>query len=553
MPAGGVRTLLVRFQGDSKGLANASQQAGKQVDSWRDKMKKFNAVAVKASLAVGAAAVVAARDAFILSNQLRDLDAKSKAVFEDQLGTIRNWAEANKAAFGTSRDQVVGLAANMADLLKPMGFTAEQATAMTTEMLDLSGALAQWSGGQATAAEVSDILTKAMLGEREQLKTLGISISEAEVKARLAAKGQEDLTGQALAQAKAIATQELILEKSTDAQTAWANGGKEAAEAQNASKVTIQELREALARGLTPAFEAGTKIAQKFAKWAEKNQTTLKVLLGVVVGLAAAILVINVVLKVWRAAVVVATAAQWAWNIAMKANPIGLIILAIAALIAITILVVKNWDTVKRVFFQVWDAIWNFLKAFGRWIARVFWENGLKKYFTLWGNIIGWVRDRFREGIDKVKSFVAGLLERVKSLPDRIKSGFSNLFNIITAPFRAAFNFVADAWNNTIGKLSWTVPGWVPIIGGNSISAPKLPRFHTGGVIPGPLGAEVPIIARAGERVLTREQDQALGGGVFEGTLTLDSGEFLGVVTGVLRQRDRGLKRAALAGAGAAR
>lgn len=504
MAIAGVRNVLIRFQGEKKSLDQTAQGAGKQIDTWRDKMRKFNRVAVGASLAVGAGLVALGKDSLQLSRDLSDLDAKSKAVFEDQLGPMRRWAEQNKAAFGSSRDQVVGLAANMADLLKPMGFTAEQAAAMSREMLDLSGALAKWSGGTHDAAAVSEILTKAMLGERDQLKALGISISEADVQQRLAKKGQEDLTGAALQQAKALATQELILEKSTDAQTAWAEGGRAAAEAENAHAVTMQELREKLARGLTPAFEAGTKMVQSFAKWAEKNTTLVKILAGVIVGLAAGVLLVNAAVKVWRATVAVATAVQWAWNAAMAANPIGLIILAIAALIAIIILVIKNWDTVKRVFFQVWNAIWDWLKKFGKWIATVFWENGIKRYFQLIGAIVGWVRDRFVAGFGKARDIAGNVIDFVTGIPGRIRDAFARVAEFLSAPFRAGFNAVRRFWNNTIGGKGFDIPSWVPFgIGGKSF---RFPKFHSGGIVPGPLGREVPILARAGEEVVPADQ-----------------------------------------------
>jgi len=45
-----------------------------------------------------------------------------------------------------------------------------------------------------------------------------------------------------------------------------------------------------------------------------------------------------------------ATAAQWLWNAAMNANPIGLIITAVAALTAGIVLLVKNWDKVTGFF-----------------------------------------------------------------------------------------------------------------------------------------------------------------------------------------------------------
>jgi hypothetical protein len=126
---------------------------------------------------------------------------------------------------------------------------------MSLKFLDLSGALSKWSGGTRSAAEVSEILSAAVLGEREQLKELGIAISEADVQARLAKKGQDDLKGAALAQAEAVATQELIYEKSTDAQKAWAEGGKQAAEAQHALSSAIGEAKEKLITALTPAIQ----------------------------------------------------------------------------------------------------------------------------------------------------------------------------------------------------------------------------------------------------------------------------------------------------------
>jgi uncharacterized membrane protein YuzA (DUF378 family) len=150
------------------------------------------------------------------------------------------------------------------------------------------------------------------------------------------------------------------------------------------------------------------------------------------------------------------TAAQWLWNSALFASPITWIILGIVALIAVIVLLVKNWDKVKAAAGKAWD--WIKEKAQGAW---------------------NWM----------------------KTLPGKIADAFGNIGRRISAPFKAGFNAISDAWNNTIGQLSWTVPGWVPGVGGNTISAPRLPKFHTGGVVPGIPGTEVPIMAMAGETV----------------------------------------------------
>jgi len=53
----------------------------------------------------------------------------------------------------------------------------------------------------------------------------------------------------------------------------------------------------------------------------------------------------------------IATAAQWAWNAAMTANPIGLIVAAIAALGAGIYALVEHFDTVIKIIKQAWDAL----------------------------------------------------------------------------------------------------------------------------------------------------------------------------------------------------
>ena len=60
----------------------------------------------------------------------------------------------------------------------------------------------------------------------------------------------------------------------------------------------------------------------------------------------------------------VATAAQWAWNEAMTANPIGLIIVGIAALVGVVALCWNKFEGFRRVVFQGWEM----LKLFGNTI-----------------------------------------------------------------------------------------------------------------------------------------------------------------------------------------
>jgi hypothetical protein len=180
------------------------------------------------------------------------MDAKAKTVFGGQLSVVQKWAKTNANAMGLTSKEAVGLSANFADLLIPMGFTRAEAAKMSTNVVGLSGALSRWSGGTKSAAEVSEILAKAMLGERDGLKELGISISEADVQTRLLKNGKDKLTGAALEQAKAEATQQLIMEKSTDAQAAYAKGSTTLAARKAQLTARIKELRDSAIASLIP-------------------------------------------------------------------------------------------------------------------------------------------------------------------------------------------------------------------------------------------------------------------------------------------------------------
>jgi hypothetical protein len=86
------------------------------------------------------------------------------------------------------------------------------------------------------------------------------------------------------------------------------------------------------------------------------------------------------------------------------------------------------------------------------------------------------VKDTVRGGID----FVIDLMNRIGGL---VTGALVGLADLITKPFRIAFNSIADLWNNTIGALSFTFPEWIPGLGGNRIDVPDVPRFSTFGAM----------------------------------------------------------------------
>lgn len=213
---------------------------------------KFGAVA---GVAFGADMIVDyGKKLFDLGAQMELLSQKAETVFAETLPEVTKAARENANAMGLTTSQYIDAAAAVGDLLIPMGFARQEAADISTELVNLSGALSEWTGGQIAAEDVARTLSKAMLGEREELKQLGIAISEADVQARLAEKGMKNLTGEMLQQAKAAATLELITEKSVDAQTAFANNSDTLVRKQAELRARFQDIQETLAQALVPAF-----------------------------------------------------------------------------------------------------------------------------------------------------------------------------------------------------------------------------------------------------------------------------------------------------------
>jgi tape measure domain-containing protein len=108
-----------------------------------------------------------------------------------------------------------------------------------------------------------------------------------------------------------------------------------------------------------------------------------------------AMIAANIANGAMRVGMLAAAAAQWVWNAAMTANPIGLVIAAIAALIAGIVLLVMNWDTVTQFLTNTW-------RGFVTWFQVTMsgflsWWNGLWAAVSVraqvaWNAIVAWVK-----------------------------------------------------------------------------------------------------------------------------------------------------------------
>ena len=116
--------------------------------------------------------------------------------------------------------------------------------------------------------------------------------------------------------------------------------------------------------GASSAMEDAGEVLGEFEKglmhtltWLFKFRYVLFAILITFGLLKAAMVAQAVAIKAYTFFTEAAAAAQWLWDAAMNANPIGILILAITALVAAGIALYNNWQPIKEFFIGLWDSI----------------------------------------------------------------------------------------------------------------------------------------------------------------------------------------------------
>ncbi len=108
----------------------------------------------------------------------------------------------------------------------------------------------------------------------------------------------------------------------------------------------------------------------------------------------------------------VVTAATWAWNAAMAANPIGIVVVAIVALIAILVacwfkfkgfreFVTSAWESIKNAAISAWNWLQPVFRSIGD-AALAVWNNGIKPF-------VGFVVSAWRFLFELVRGYVVNI------------------------------------------------------------------------------------------------------------------------------------------------
>jgi phage-related protein len=291
-------------------------------------------------------------------------------------------------------------------------------------------------------------------------------------------------------------------------------GGTAAASATATDKMRASwdDLKENLGAVVAPAFEKVADVVsekvlpklEEFIAWAEENPGKIKVMAGVIGGLTVAL--------------GLATVASTLLNTSLWANPIGLVVAAVAGAIGMFVLLYKNSETLRDAidslfgaFKELWaefgDEILVGLKAaFGFWVTYM---------SAIWSTIITTITVAIKIIFGILKAFFQLLSGDWKGAGETLKNAFMSafgglkslvvgVFNSIKRAVKSPINQIIDWVNTLIGglnKLSFDIPG----PGGRfGLSIPKIPKLADGGFVDRPTMA---LIGEAGPEVVTPLRD----------------------------------------------
>ena len=154
------------------------QKALQGLGNFAGKLGKATAVGF-AALGVGAATV--GKEMVNLASDAMEAEAAFQATFGDAIPQFGTFIEDFSKKAGLAEFELQDLLKTTGMVLQGIDMSAEASVGFSQNLATLAGDVAAFNNVQGGTQPVLEAMTKALLGERESLKTYGIAISEAEV------------------------------------------------------------------------------------------------------------------------------------------------------------------------------------------------------------------------------------------------------------------------------------------------------------------------------------------------------------------------------------
>lgn len=185
-------------------------------------------------------------------------------------------------------------------------------------------------------------------------------------------------------------------------------------------------------------------------KWVQVGETIGKIT-AVIIGVVAAVKTVISVVKTVTSIVKGISSV-----ISFLTSPIGLVIIAIAAVIAIVVVCIKYWDQIKAAFIAAWEAI----KA--KWETVVdFFQGVWDGIVSVFNSVVSWFENLFSSAWEGIKSIWSSVVSFFQGIWDGIVGIFSAIVSWFGGVFQSAWDGIVAIWS---AVTSWFQGVWDGIV-----------------------------------------------------------------------------------------
>lgn len=440
------------------------------------------------------------------ASNLNEANNALNVTYADTAAQLLAIRENSAELFGLSKLDFSNAAVQMSGFANTIGGTGGAASAFE----DIVGRATDFAS--VMNLEVSDALAlfqSGLAGETEPLRRYGIDLSAAAVEAYALANGIGDGTGTLTEAEKVQARYGLLLAETAKTQGDFANTSDQNANAQRILNAKWDDAKASLGTALLPVALRFTEFlsstipyVERFAGWLndvsqkfEANKQPIQDVTGAL-GFAR---------DMWAE---LSTIFQEVISPALKA--IGEVFRS-----EVTPELAEVSRRTSQDLQPAMERLSGFMSEYVvpvvRWFAEqwgksavVFTRDVLPVLVKVGGYLVTYVADNIERNIATVEALVAAFRA--------FKRDVEIVAAAIKGTFTAAFNGIASAWNNSVGKLSFTIPDIAGVPNrGEKFSMPKIPLLDTGGIV------TAPTLAMVGERrpeavIPLEELDRYVGG-----------------------------------------
>ena len=449
------RKLVVEIVGDSRSFEAALGRATRQTRTFGETLRRG---ALIAGAALGAGLAVAAKIGFDELSEGQKVAAQTSAALKST-GGVANVTAKEIEALAESQSKLTGiddeliqtsenLLLTFKNVRNEVGKGSDIFNRATKSALDLSTA------GFGSVESASKMLGKALndpIKGMTALSRAGVTFSEDQKKAIKALVDS----------GKSLQAQKLILKEVESQVGGSAKAYGETLPGQLAkARIAFEEMAAGIVAVLLPALTKMAAVVSRVATFLTEHQTAAQVLAGALTALAAVLIAVGVSMKVfaalqvaWAAGTAVVTAAQWALNAALTANPIGVVVVALGALVAGLVLAYRHSETFRRIV----DGAFKAVKIAAEAVLNFFRDNW-KIIATLisgpFAPIVALATDAF--GIR------SKLIAAATAVLDFFKGNWKTIAVLISGPFAPLVALATDAF----GIRSRLIAAFGEIVGG---------------------------------------------------------------------------------------